>query len=270
MSEHDIWADIYDLQYEGYEEDIAFYVGEAQRATPPVLELACGTGRVTIPIAQAGVEVVGLDSSPEMLAVAQQRVAQLSPEVKERIRLLEGDMRDFSLDEHFALIMIPFRSFLLLLSVEDQKQALRNIYRHLHPDGRLALNIFVPDLAIIASHSSPLGEPLKHMKEIKDPETAHRIIIWETRHYDQHRQIIENLFIYEELDETGVVVKRAYRPLKLRWIYRYEMEHLLHLCDFQVEALYGGFDRQPFDDNSREMVWVATPRREQNGHQATN
>ncbi|MFQ5886046.1 MAG: class I SAM-dependent methyltransferase, partial [Anaerolineae bacterium] len=80
--------------------------------------------------------------------------------------------------------------------------------------------------------------------------------------YDQHRQIIENLFIYEELDETGVMVKRTYRPLKLRWIYRYEMEHLLHLCGFGAEALYGGFDRRPLDENSREMVWVATPRRE--------
>jgi len=262
MSEYDIWAEIYDLQFEGYEEDISFYVGEAERATPPVLELACGTGRVTIPIAQAGVEVVGLDSSPEMLAVAQKKVARLSPEVRERIRLLEGDMRDFSLDERFGLIMIPFRSFLLLLRVEDQKQALRNIHRHLRPDGRLALNLFVPDLAIIASHSSPLGEPLKRLKEVKDPETGHRIIIWETRHYDQNRQIIDNFFIYDELDEAGVVVKRTYRPLRLRWVYRCEMEHLLDLCGFRVEELYGGFNRQPFDENSREMVWVATPRRE--------
>lgn len=262
MSEYDIWADIYDLQYEGYEEDIPFYVGEAQRATSPVLELACGSGRVTIPIAQAGVEVVGLYSSPEMLAVAQQKVAQLSPEVKGRIHLLEGDMRDFSLDERFGLIMIPFRSFLLLLSVEDQKQALRNIYRHLRPDGRLTLNIFVPDLGMIASHSSPLGEPLRRLKEVKDPEPGHQIMMWETRHHDQHRQIIENLFIYEELDETGVVVKRTYRPLRLRWVYRYEMEHLLDLCGFRVEELYGGFDRQPFDEKSREMIWVASPRRE--------
>jgi len=177
MSEYDIWADVYDLQYEGYEEDIPFYVGEAERAAPPVLELACGTGRVTIPIAQAGVDVIGLDSSPEMLAVAQRKVVQLSPEVKERIRLLEADMRDFSLDERFGLIMIPFRSFLLLLSVEHQKRALLNIHRHLRPDGHLALNIFIPDLGIIASHSSPLGEPLKRMKEVKDPETGHRIII---------------------------------------------------------------------------------------------
>lgn len=262
MSQYDIWADVYDPQWGGYEEDIPFYVGESQRATPPVLELACGTGRVTIPIAQAGVEVVGLDSSPEMLAVAQRKVVQLSPEVKEKIRLLEGDMRDFSLDERFGLIMIPFRSFLLLTTVEDQKQTLRNIHRHLRPGGRLALNIFVPDLGIIAAHSSPLGEPLKRMKEIKDPETGHWTIIWETRHYDQNRQIIDNFFIYDELDEAGVVVKRIYRPLKLRWVYRYEMEHLLDLCGFQVEELYGDFDQRPFDENSREMVWVATPRRE--------
>jgi hypothetical protein len=115
----------------------------------------------------------------------------------------------------------------------------------------------VPDIAMIAARSGEVGEPLTRFREFLDPQTGHRIMMWESRHYRINEQLIENVFIYDEVDENGLVVRRYYKPLKLRWMYRYETEHLLARSGFAVEALYGGFDRSPFDDNSREMIWVA-------------
>jgi len=257
MSDYDVYADIYDAQYWGYTEDIAFYVDEARRATGPVLELACGTGRVLLPCAEAGALITGLDSSRAMLTRCQEKLAVYSPEVAARVRLLAGDMRAFKLPERFDLIMIPFRSFLLLPTVQDQLQALATIREHLSDTGRLVFNIFVPDLNLIAARSGEVGEPLTRFKEFLAPQTGNRIIMWDSRHYRINEQIIENLFTYDEVDQNGLVVRRYYKSLKLRWLYRHEAEHLLIRSGLAIEALYGSFDRRPFDETSREMIWVA-------------
>ncbi len=200
----------------------------------------------------AGWEVVGLDN---LSTGRRQNLAHLAAEP--RFRLVEGDMRSFKLPEHFDLITIPFRSFLLLLTVQDQLQALATIREHLSDAGRLVFNVFVPDIGLIAARSGDVGEPLTRFREFLDPHTGHRIMMWDSRHYNLNEQLIENLFIYDEMDENGQVVRRYYKPLKLRWMYRYETEHLLARSGFAVQTLYGGFDRRPFDENSREMIWVA-------------
>ncbi len=112
--DYTLYAELYDTVYEDYVEDIPFYVAEAQRAHGPCLELGCGTGRVLIPVASAGVEVTGLDLSPPMIARARRKVATLPQDVRSRITLYEGDMRDFGLEQRFALIYVPFRAFLHL------------------------------------------------------------------------------------------------------------------------------------------------------------
>ena len=111
-------------ELEGERGDVAFYVEEARRAGAPALELACGTGRVLIPVAEAGLTVVGLDSSAAMLSIAQEKIAELPDTTQRRIELVEGDMRSFALDQRFKLIMIPFRSFLHLMTPAAQRQAL--------------------------------------------------------------------------------------------------------------------------------------------------
>ena len=257
MSDYDVYANIYDAQYMGYTEDIAFYVGEACQTKGPMLELACGTGRVLLPCAEVGALVTGLDLSRGMLTRCKEKLAVYPPEVAARVRLVEGDMRSFKLPERFELITIPFRSFLLLLTAQDQLQALATIREHLSDTGRLVFNIFVPDISLIAARSSEAGEPLTRFREFLDPQTGHRIMMWDSRHYRLNEQLIENVFIYDEVDETGLVVRRYYKPLKLRWMYRYETEHLLARSGFAVQTLYGSFDRRPFDEGSREMIWAA-------------
>ncbi len=249
-------AAFYDSYSTGTEGDLPFYVEEARKAGSPVLELGCGTGRILIPTAEAGVTVTGLDRAPSMLAVARQKVARLDPAIQSRITLVEGDMRIFSLGRRFNLVMVPFRAFLHLLTVEDQRQALGCIRDHLVHDGRLVLNIFDPRLDALVAQRGLLGAAQKKTDEFVHPETGRRVILWTTVQNDLERQIIEEERIFEEVDGEGKMVSRMYNLLTLRFIYRYEMQHLLELCGFEVEALYGDFQRGPFRAGG-EQVWVA-------------
>jgi SAM-dependent methyltransferase len=233
-------------------DDIPFYASLAKAAAAAghsVLELGCGTGRVTIPMAQAGVNIVGLDSSAEMLAVAQAKAAGL-----QNIRWLRGDMAAFNLEQRFGLVIIPFRSFLLLLTLAEQKSCLARIHQHLVDGGRLALNFFNPDLAMIASWNTAKRGLWQRERLNSGRE------LWSTRRYLTADQRLEETDAYVTLSDQGAVIARVERNLRLRYVFRYEMEHLLALSGFEVEALYGWFDGRPFDDDSSEMVWLARKR----------
>lgn len=251
-------AELYDIVYADYTDDIAFYVQEAQQAAGPCLELACGTGRVLLPVAEAGVTVTGIDSSKQMIARAKRKVAALPEATQANVTLAEGDMRTFSFDEQFALIYIPFRAFLHLMQVSDQIIALRNIHRHLRPGGRLALNFFDPSLEYIVAHGGPIGGALHTTGEsFVDPRSGNLLIEWATIHYTQHLQRIDQYFVYDEVDPRGRVMGRLYRNLQLRYCFRWEFEHLLARCGFEVVSLYGAFNRQPYVQAGQELIWIA-------------
>lgn len=252
-------ATFYDYYAAGLEGDVQFYVEETQKSGAPVLELGCGTGRILIPIAQTGISIVGLDRAPAMLSKARQKVKRLSVETQRRIKLVEGDMREFELEQRFRLIMIPYRAFLHLLTPADQRQALSCIREHLTDDGRLIFNIFDPSLDIISAHLGRLGRAMKKDSEFIHPDTGHRIVVWETRQYDPEQQTLESYIIFEELSDDGKVISKTYTPLKLRYAYRYEMEYLLELCGYQIEVLYGDFQRGPFR-HAGEQIWVVRRR----------
>jgi ubiquinone/menaquinone biosynthesis C-methylase UbiE len=252
-TDYDLFADVYDCEFGTATHDLDFYTSEAQAAQPPVLELACGTGRVTLPIARLGVPIVGVDSSAGMLEQARQRAASLGDLP---VRWVQADMRDFELSDRFGLAICPARSFLHLLNAGDQVQALANVRQHLIPGGRLVLNCFVPDLRMICEHSATTREMLKYMHEFTEPESGAHVAVWESRRYDVHLQRIYQQYRYEQLDDEGFVVATRYRSFTLCYIWPREMEHLLARCGFEVEALYGWFDRRPFDADSAEQIWV--------------
>ena len=248
----DEWANIYDAVYSYVRDDIPFYVEEARISDGPVLELGCGTGRVTVPIAESGAEVVGVDSSAAMLDVARGK-ARRAGLAAPGLELVQADMRDFSLDRRFQLAVIPFRGFLSLLSVEDQTAALVNIARHLAPGGRLVLNFFVPDLDMLVQD----GDTPYHLRDVTEPEAGRRLVLWHQSTHDNHNQIVSTRLIVEELDDDGAMTSRLYRDFQLRYVHRWEMHHLLRLCGYEIVDLYGDFDRSAFDEMSSEMVWVA-------------
>jgi SAM-dependent methyltransferase len=230
-------------------ESIAFYVGLARQAADAgqtVLELGCGTGRVTIPIAQAGAEVTGLDNAPAMLDVARRKATDAG-----NPRWVLDDMASFQLEQRFGLVIIPFRSFLLLLTTEAQRACLTRIREHLLEGGRLALDVFNPSILAIAGWLGNQGERWQRSTLAKDRE------LWFSRRYLQGAQELDETRAEVRLNDAGAVIQRVERNLRLRWVWRYEMEHLLALCGFEVEALYGSFDGRPFGEDSHEMIWVA-------------
>ena len=258
-SPYDSWAEIYDAVYSYVRSDIPMYGHFALESGGPALELGVGTGRVAIPTARLGVDVAGVDSSAAMLEVAARKLAALSPPPSGKLELVAGDMRDFDLrDENgdrrkFPLATIPFRGFLALMTADDQIRALRNIRRHLTPDGLLVFNIFVPD----PNMALETGDVPRHLADVTDADTGITRVLYQQSAYDFHAQIASIRMIIEELDEAGVTLRRLYRDYDLRYCHRWEVHHLLRLCGYEVEALYGDFDLSEFDESSTEMIWAA-------------
>jgi SAM-dependent methyltransferase len=244
-----VMADFYDQWSAHMTDDVGFYIEEAVKVAGPVLELAAGNGRVAIPIARAGQQVIALDASHAMLTEGARRAAQQG--VADRITWIHGDMRTFVADPRVSLAMIPFRSFLHLTTSEDQVAALEAIRRSLIPGGRLILNIFVPDPRHIAANDS-----VRRLQADFVDERGRRCEVWAISSYGGAEQTLTVRAILE-VYESGRPVDLVETELHLRMIYRYEMEHLLARAGFEVEALYGWFDRRPFGPLSEEMIWIA-------------
>ena len=250
MSDMYRWTDYYDLTQQGVSGDVGFYLELARQAEGKVLDLACGTGRICIPLAQAGVDVTGLDLSAEMLERARRKAQESG--VGDRLRLLQGDMRQFQLDQTFSLIMIPFRSFLHLLHIHEQMKALKCIRQHLAPGGKFAMNVFVPRIEHFVEESEKMS-----LRGTYRLETGEEVAMWDYTRFDHFQQLAEVTRIYERTDPDGVVTQRVKGRFTLRYIYPAELHHLLRLNGFKVVQRYGSFAKEPFDAKSTELVLVA-------------
>jgi SAM-dependent methyltransferase len=235
--------------------DVTFFVDEAKKAAGPVLEIGCGTGRVLIPTARAGARVVGLDASRGMLDVCRQRLAGEPPAVQGRARLVEGDMRDFALGETFALVTIPFRPFQHLLTVEDQLACLAAVRRHLADDGTFILDLFNPSLEFMVQQ--PLGVEFGDEPEFTTPDGRGVVRRQKRVAHDRARQIGEFELIYHVRHPDGGE-ERLVQAFPMRYLFRFEAEHLLARAGFAVEHLYADYERRPYGSvYPGELVFVA-------------
>ena len=234
------------------EGDADFYRRLAGETGGPVLDVGCGTGRVTAELAAAGHEVVGVDLSAPMLRLAERRRAALPPEVAGRITLREADMMTLDLGREFALVVAPGRVFQFMLTTEAQRSALGALRRHLRPDGRLVLQLFDPllELVIPAAAHRPRGGEVVH------PVSGNRVT-WEVsaRAPDPARQLIVEDWTVRELGSSGEVLRSNVERLTLRWSLRSEMRLLFELTGLDVVAEHGDFLGAP-PAYGREQVWV--------------
>ncbi len=244
------WADYYDLTQRGVSGDLDFYMEMAKQAGGEILDLACGTGRVTIPLAEAGLSVTGLDLSVEMLRRAEKKAAERG--VLEKITFLQGDMRQFELGKQFSLIMIPFRSFLHLLHIHEQMKALTAIRKHLAPGGKLVFNVFVPQITHLYEESEKMA-----LRGIYPLENGEQVAMWDFTRYDHFQQLSEVTRTYERISEEGVVTEKVVGRFTLRYIFPAELHHLLRINGLKVVQRYGSFAKTTFDQNSSELIIVA-------------
>jgi len=253
---YDATAEFYD-QVAPYNEreDVAFFVGMALQAGGPVLELGCGTGRVLLPVARAGCAITGLDLSPAMLAICRDKVAAEPADVAARVRLVQGDMCDFDLGRRFALITIPFRPFQHLVAAEDQLACLQCIRRHLLPSGRLVLDLFNPSIPHLANPARL--EEFGAEPEIVMPDGRRVLRRARIAARDYFAQVQDTELIYYVTHPDGRQ-ERLVHAFPMRYLFRFEAEHLLARCGFAIEHLYGGYDRSEYGSTyPGELIFVA-------------
>ena len=243
--EREFVADFYD-QVELYQRrpDVGFYTALATEHGGPVLELGCGTGRVLLPTARAGVEITGLDLSSGMLSACRSKLAEEAPDVQSRVRLTHGDMRSFGLGRRFGLVTIPFRPFQHLLTVEEQMACLACAHRHLAPGGVLALDAkYLQESEPESTFVMPDGRSVVRTDRNASVDLVNQVIYVELIYYVTHPDGRQ---------------ERLVHAFPMRYFFRYELEHLLVRAGFRVEAVYGDFDRSPVGaEAAGELVFVA-------------
>jgi SAM-dependent methyltransferase len=238
--------------------DVAFYVDAARSSGGPVLEVGCGTGRVLIPTATAGIDIVGLDTSPQMLQVCLTRLQQEPRHVRARVRLLQGDMRHFTIDQAFALATIPFRPFQHLLTVDDQLACLTRIHRHLADQGQLVFDIFNPSLDFLVT--KPIGEEFDSDPEFSMDDGRRVYRRGRIVGHDRFTQVTQHELIYYISHADGRT-ERVVHAFSMRNTFRFEAEHLLTRAGYEIEHLYADFDRSPYGSKyPGELIFVARKR----------
>ena len=235
--------------------DVEFFVEAAKDAGNPVLEVGCGTGRVLIPSARAGVDIIGLDLSAAMLDVCRGRLQQEGAAVQSRVQLVQADMRDFDLGRRFTLATLPFRPFQHLVTVEEERSCLASIRRHLVDGGRLILDLFNPSLDALVN--TTYGEEVGDEPEFSTPDGRRVVRRHKIVSHDRFAQVQQVELIYYVTHPDGRQ-ERLVHAFPMRYLFRFEAEHLLARCGFEVEHLYASFGRSAYGTSDPgELIFVA-------------
>jgi 2-polyprenyl-3-methyl-5-hydroxy-6-metoxy-1,4-benzoquinol methylase len=242
-------AELYDQIFRDFGIDLEFWREQAKRAGGPVLEVACGTGRVALEMAQAGADVDGFDLSEPML----ERLRAKCKERGLRVHATRADMRDFHMARRYALIAIPFNSFLHNLTQHDQLLTLRVCREHLLPGGVLVMHLsfFAPE--IIAASG---GEPVLELETV-DPATGHTLQHYDHRTMDPIEQVQHSINEVREVDERGETVSVRETETRVRWIGKPELELLLTAAGFERRRIDGGFDGKTLESAHDQMIVFA-------------
>ncbi|MFC1564098.1 class I SAM-dependent methyltransferase [candidate division KSB1 bacterium] len=251
MTDYDGLASYYDIEWRELKEDIPFLLEETKKTKGSILELACGSGRIMIPFAEAGHEIWGFDNSDEMLALFEKNLENGKPEWKDLIHYSNQDMVDFKYSRKFGLIIIPFNSFLLMTDRKDMDKCLKNCRNHLEKGGVFIIDVFSPNFELCAA-KEPKMSFLKHFYH---PGIDKVVVQWEYAVRDMGEQVIDIDFLYEEYDKIGRLERKT-QNLKMSLVFRYELQYMLEKNGFKIQKFYGNYDRSPFTSESPQMIYI--------------
>ena len=232
----------YDMQHKNFKSDIPFYLKQARKYGDPVLELACGTGRITIPIAKEGFDITGLDISEGMLEKANENALKQ----KLAIKWIRDDVRTFDLNKKFSLIFFPFNSIAHLHDLESINSCFTTVKKHLKNNGRFIIDMFTPKLSYLTRN------PKKRFPVAKypDPESKATVVVTESNNYDTAKQINYITWHYK------IGKKKFKHELNMRIFFPQELDALLIHNGFVIEAKYGSFKYSKFKSESEKQIVV--------------
>jgi SAM-dependent methyltransferase len=230
--------ELYDLMFETLDFDLPYWLSVGREAGGPVLDLGCGTGRILLPLLEAGVDADGVDLYVPMLDRARDKAAAKGF----RPRLAAADMSDFSLPRRYARIISAFNAFAHADTPDQQIASLTCARRHLAPGGAFVVHMSYPGPEYWA-------EP-----EVRREKDGHRFQMWDDRHKDVIGQCQRSDMEIREFDEAGAAVKVFSFETTQRWVYRYELELLFRLAGFGRWEFFGGFAREPLERPDQQMI----------------
>lgn len=252
---YEVLAAHYDAAYAAKKDltDLPFYVDLAKRSGGPVLEIACGTGRVLVPIAREGIRIDGVDNSPAMLGALKAKLGHESQDVRNRVTLHEGDMRNFRLGKKYPLTIIPFRPIQHMCTLQDQVDALNTAAVHLHDDGRLVFDVFYPKLNLI---DAGMGQEVLDLEWTVEPGRG-RVVkrYFRKDSVDKIQQFFEGVLIFRTYEEDKLVREES-EPLKLGYYTYPHLRALFLLAGLEPVEEYGSFAKAPLDNVATEMIFV--------------
>jgi len=237
-------ADLYDLEYD-HDHDLPFWLALAEREGGPIAEWGAGTGRLTVPLAEAGFETTAVEASEKMIESGRKK--------SETVEWVRGDMRDTVLRHRYKLAVCAFNSFLCLLSLDDALAFLRNAKAHLKTDGLLGIEVsaFTPEELC----DPPEGSAVRHDFTRERPwGTLERFSV---SRYEVVSQLLRMRLFYELYDQEGEIENKRAHELTIRVVGRGELELMLRLAGFEVEAVYGGFEGESFTAESNHLIVLA-------------
>ncbi|MFQ5648403.1 MAG: class I SAM-dependent methyltransferase [bacterium] len=251
MAQYLDYAEYYDLDH-NTQVDVEFYLDYARQCGSPILELACGTGRLTIPLAEAGHEIYGVDFSENMLALCRGKIE--GNNLVERIHLFCDNMTRFDLPrKDFTLVFIPVRSFMHLFTQSDQLACLRRAFEHLRPGGLFIVDVYAPAFSVLAQE--PDGSFRK--RGAFELPNGHSVIRKDRFVKNDPVKQIQHVEIrFEETDGTGALVRERIVPMDTRYTFRYELQLLLERVGFELVDVFGDYDKSTYD-GSGEIIMVA-------------
>lgn len=254
-------AELYDLEHEGFGADIELLLNFAQVVGDPILELGCGSGRLLVPLAEAGFNVVGLDNSRPMLDRAERAIADAG--VQDRVTLYEGDMREANKAPGgpFGLVIFSLNSLMHLVTPADQRAALESIRLALDPRGQLIIDTMNPTLDQLRHLLD--GPHLEGSWELADGSVVDK---WSHRKMSAEPQVIDTLLWYDRTAQDGTLT-RTRSAFPLRYVHPSELALMLELTGFIEPMFYGSYDLDPFDPESERLLVTAevTPSRAPSG-----
>lgn len=236
--------DWYDQIAERYTEDIPYYVELAKDSDGSVLELACGNGRVGIPVIESEVEYYGIDITESMLKHFKEKAEARCLTLK----LFHQDIRLMEFDREFGLIYYPYTAIAHIHEREDLRILLGRVRKHLNDKGTFAFDLFNPSIKLLDRDS---GEHFP-VHEFVDPESGDKVIVTETVNYDKASQINYVLWHYNIGGKEDAITNE----LNIRVFYPQEMDFIMESCGFEIVHKYGWFDKSPFESDSKRMVYI--------------